>query len=79
MPTERIASEQLLLRPLTGEDEREAWKAHHELAEDDFDFLLHVRTGEPWPAYLERLDRGNVNPNWPYRDGGKWPHLGRAR
>ena len=45
----------LCLRPLDLADEPAARLAHAELALDDFDFLLGVRSGEPWSAYLARL------------------------
>ena len=47
----------LVLRPLTPDDERAAREAHAELAREDFDFLLELREGEPWAAYVDRLDR----------------------
>jgi predicted acetyltransferase/predicted lactoylglutathione lyase len=52
----------MLLRPLGISDEKQARQAHWELAQDAFDFLLDLRRGEPWPAYLERLEklRGGV-------------------
>jgi predicted acetyltransferase len=39
------------------EDEAVALAAHAELEPDRFTFLLGYRTGEPWPAYVERLAR----------------------
>lgn len=47
----------LRLRPLTAEDEHEAWAAHAELAEDGFEFLLSADHGTTWSDYLQRLDR----------------------
>lgn len=47
----------LRLRPLTLADEADARAAHAELRADDFDFLLEERPGEPWAAYVERLER----------------------
>jgi uncharacterized protein len=46
----------MLLRPLGISDERQARQAHRELAQDAFDFLLDLNRGEPWPAYLARLE-----------------------
>ncbi len=48
---------ELVLRPLTADDEEAALLAHEELARDGFDFLLAVRPEEPWAEYLERLER----------------------
>jgi uncharacterized protein len=47
----------MLLRPLGISDEKQARQAHWELAQDAFDFLLDLERGEPWPAYLARLER----------------------
>lgn len=44
------------LRQLTVDDEQQARKAHEELGYDGFAFLSDVTDGEPWPAYLNRLD-----------------------
>ena len=46
----------MLLRPLSFSDEEQARMAHVELAQDAFDFLLDLERGEPWPAYLARLE-----------------------
>lgn len=46
----------LLLRPLALADEAEARRAHEELARDRFTFLLGHRPGEPWGAYVERME-----------------------
>ncbi len=46
----------LRLRPLTDDDEVEARAAHAELAADSFEFLLDERPGEPWSAYVRRLE-----------------------
>lgn len=45
----------MTLRPLAVSDEKQARQARRELAQDAFDFLLDLRRGEPWPAYLARL------------------------
>jgi predicted acetyltransferase len=45
------------LRPLAVADEEQARQAHEELAQEGFSFLLDLRDGEPWPAYLDRLDK----------------------
>jgi len=47
----------MLLRPLGVSDEKQARQAQRELAQDAFDFLLDLKRGEHWPAYLERVDR----------------------
>jgi predicted acetyltransferase len=55
----------LRLRPLRVTDEKQARQAHAELAREGFSFLLDVRDGEPWPAYLHRLQRGvDVPAGW---------------
>lgn len=46
----------LILRPLTVDDERAATEAHADMRPDGFDFLLDLRDGEPWAAYVDRLD-----------------------
>ena len=47
---------ELLLRPLTVDDEAAARAAHEELAADGFGFLLGLREGEPWAEYVARLE-----------------------
>ncbi|MGY4644156.1 GNAT family N-acetyltransferase [Cellulomonas sp. URHB0016] len=49
-------SPDLLLRPLTPEDESQAWAAHDELAPEGFEFLLDGRRDD-WPGYLAQLAR----------------------
>jgi predicted acetyltransferase len=49
-------SPRLTLRPLTVDDERDAWEAHDELARDGVDFLLDGRRDD-WPGYLTHLAR----------------------
>ncbi len=44
----------LRLRPLRLEDEADARRAHAELLEDDFAFLLSWDPQEPWAGYLRR-------------------------
>lgn len=46
----------VILRPLTVDDETAALAAHAELAGDDFGFLLERVDGERWAGYVERLD-----------------------
>ncbi len=46
----------LRLRPLAVTDEEQARQGHVELAQEGFEFLLDVRAGEPWPAYVVRAD-----------------------
>jgi predicted acetyltransferase len=46
----------LRLRPLSMADEAQVRPAHLELEQDGFAFLLDVTDGEPWPAYLQRVD-----------------------
>src|ERR671930_1142839 len=48
---------ELRLRPLRLHDEPAAIVAHEELAADGFDFLLDWNRGEPWAAYLHRLEQ----------------------
>ena len=50
------ASDRLNLRPLHAADEGEALSAHAELADEDFDFLLHL-DGTVFANYLATLDR----------------------
>ncbi len=45
----------LRLRPLRLEDERPARAAHEAL--DDYDFFLASDAAEPWPDFVERLQR----------------------
>jgi predicted acetyltransferase len=47
----------LVLRPFSNSDEREARSAHAELNRDGFTFLHGFQDDEPWPSYLERLER----------------------
>ncbi len=48
----------LTLRPLTPADEQEARRAHRELDDEGFPFLLGDQDpDEPWPEYLSRLSR----------------------
>jgi predicted acetyltransferase len=47
----------MLLRTLGVADEKQARQAQRELGQDAFDFLLDLHRGEPWPAYLARLER----------------------
>jgi predicted acetyltransferase len=47
----------LLLRSLRTSDQRDAIAAHHELAAEGFNFLLEWRPGQPWSAYLHRLEQ----------------------
>jgi predicted acetyltransferase len=55
---DKISGQQpMLLRPLGVADEKQVRQAHRELAQDAFDFLLDLERGEPWPAYLARLER----------------------
>ena len=62
----------MILRPLNVDDQAQAVQAHHEMALDEFDFLLDTtgpfdETG-PWEAYLERLaslqNGENVPASW---------------
>ena len=46
-----------LLRPLAAADEEQARQAHEELGSEGFEFLLNLEQGEPWPVYLDRLER----------------------
>ncbi|MCC2322201.1 GNAT family N-acetyltransferase [Cellulomonas xiejunii] len=55
----------LQLRALTLQDEGAARAAHDELARDGCDFLLGVRPGEGWDAYLRRLDEVRVGVGLP--------------
>ena len=47
----------LLLRPMVASDEAQAGRAHDELAQEGFEFLLDLEKGEAWPVYLDRLER----------------------
>ena len=47
----------LILRPLSLEVEDDALLAHQKLAADGFEFLLDLQSGEPWAAYIMRINR----------------------
>jgi hypothetical protein len=47
----------LRLRPLRVTDEQQSRQAREELAREGFSFLLDLQDGEPWPAYLDRMDK----------------------
>ena len=47
----------ILLRTLGVADEKQARQAQRELGQDAFDFLLDLHRGEPWQAYLARVER----------------------
>lgn len=56
----------LSLRPLSLELEDDALLAHQELDADGFAFLLDLQSGEPWAAYVMRINgygRGESLPN----------------
>jgi predicted acetyltransferase len=56
----------LILRALSLEVEDAALLAHRELAADSFEFLLDLQSGEPWAAYVMRINgygRGESLPN----------------
>ena len=53
------------LRPLLPSDEREAIAAHHELASDDFEFLLEYAEGMNWIEYLKILENEHLNHDLP--------------
>lgn len=57
MDEETSGQPPILLRPMAVSDEHDARHAQWELAIDAFDFLLDLKRGEPWAAYLERLER----------------------
>lgn len=58
MPLQKIeAVRGLRLRPLRASDEAEAVAAHEVMvSEDDFEFLLDYRPGEPWVDHVQRLE-----------------------
>ena len=56
MHTTTSRGPQVLLRPMAVSDEKQARQAHEELARDDFEFLFDLVDGEPWPAYLARVE-----------------------
>jgi predicted acetyltransferase len=68
MPGGDCGQQVLRLRAATVADEQQARQAHEELAAEGFDFLLDRQEGEPWPAYLDRMDkvaRGvDLPPGW---------------
>lgn len=47
---------EMLIRPLSRSDEREAMEAHAELADGAFPFLLDDTPGESWERYVARLE-----------------------
>lgn len=48
---------ELVLRPLTPDDETAALRAHEEMAAEGFAFLLHWDGEEPFDRYLDRLTK----------------------
>ena len=46
---------QLLIRPLSPQDEDGCLAAQHELTEEGFSFLWDLRPGEAWPSYVARV------------------------
>jgi predicted acetyltransferase len=57
---------ELILRPFRAEDRAPALIAHEALKADDFAFLLSYTDGEPWSAWLERVEaerKGDVPPD----------------
>lgn len=46
----------MILRSLRLADEEQAVRAHHELATDNFEFLLKYFPDMPWAEYVELLD-----------------------
>src|SRR5690348_9886781 len=60
----RAEAPPLTLRPLTLDDEAQARRAHAELAEEDFTFLLGV-DDLPWPDYVARLERNRFGEDLP--------------
>ncbi len=55
--------DELWLRPLTDDDEKDSLAAHEELAADDFSFLLDRGRVDTWPEYVALMRR------WQRRDG----------
>lgn len=47
---------EMLVRPLTLDDEREALQAQAELADGEFPFLLDDTPGQSWEHYVARLE-----------------------
>src|SRR3954471_8804829 len=50
-------ADELWLRPLTDDDEKVALRAHEELVDDDFPFLLDRDRADAWPDYVAMLGR----------------------
>src|SRR5947209_2492436 len=50
-------ADELWLRPLTDDDEKVALRAHEELADDDFPFILDRDRADAWPDYVAMLGR----------------------
>ncbi len=55
----------MILRPLLPTDEQNAILAHHELARDNFEFLLGYEEGMNWIAYLKILENEHFNQDLP--------------
>src|SRR4051794_38124555 len=53
----RPRPDELWLRPLQPDDEIVAEKAHEEMGDDDFPFLLGRQRADGWDAYAEMLER----------------------
>ncbi|MGP9783603.1 GNAT family N-acetyltransferase [Glutamicibacter sp. AOP12-B1-11] len=51
-------STKLVIRELVPDDERQAIAAHHDLLDDDFDFLPTWSARQNWEAYIERMAEG---------------------
>ena len=55
----------MILRSLLPTDEQNAILAHHELALDNFEFLLGYDEGMNWIAYLKILENEHLNQDLP--------------
>jgi predicted acetyltransferase len=55
----------VILRSLLPTDEQNAILAHHELALDNFEFLLGYEEGMNWSAYLQILENESLNLDLP--------------
>jgi predicted acetyltransferase len=55
----------LLLRAMTAGDELQVRAAQSELSGEGFTFLHHLRDGEPWSTYLDRLELLSIGSGGP--------------
>lgn len=55
----------MILRPLELKDEQEAVRGHHELALENWEYLLTYEAGMEWNSYLDILEGHHLGKNLP--------------